>query len=44
MAVLSNLNHSLQQAHEIADAILGGHPKAAIEGHLKTGHRERPRH
>jgi hypothetical protein len=28
MAVLSNLNHSLQQAHEIADAIvfwLGGH-------------------
>src|SRR5215472_13654176 len=23
---------------------LGGHPKAAIEGHLKTGHSERPRH
>jgi hypothetical protein len=24
--------------------LLGGHPKAAIEGHLKTGHREGLRH
>ena len=24
--------------------ILGGHPKAAIEGHLKTGHQESPGH
>ena len=23
---------------------LGGHPKAAIEGHLKTGHSEKPGH
>jgi hypothetical protein len=27
-----------------AALLLGGQPKAAIEGHLKSGHSEKPRH
>jgi hypothetical protein len=34
----ANLMESVRQSRKVPSG-LGGHPKAAIEGHLKTGHR-----